>query len=467
MAFLPKCIMLTAHPKGSEFQVNTYTTGVQASPAVAMDGSSGAFVIAWSSSGQDGSSSGIYAQRYLPDGTPDGTGVSGQHLHGGQPVHANRGDGRCGPFCRRLVQRRSGWQRLRHLRSAVQRGRNTGGTEFQVNTYTDGDQVSPSVAMDDAGRFVIVWTSRDQDGSVTACMLSGTKPTERLWETSSRSTPTRPLRSGNPRWPWTPVGNFVHGLGKLRPGWQRLRYLRSEIPCRRRPADATEFLVNTWTTGSQDYAALAMDAAGHFVITWRNFDQDGSGYGVFAQVFDADGSPSGTEFQVNTYTDGYQYYPAVAMNAFGRFAIAWRSDGQDGSDAGVFAKQFTGFSCRQSMPGRSSRSTHTLRTISISRPWQQTLQRATSWLPGQACRRTAAATVSMPNGIIPTALPTEASSASTHTLQTVSMTHPWRSTLQRAASWLPGQACRKTAAAMASMPNGTTPTARAMEANSA
>lgn len=53
----------TGTPQGGEIPVNSYTTGYQSSPAVAMDGA-GNFLIAWVSNGQDGDSSGIYAQRY-------------------------------------------------------------------------------------------------------------------------------------------------------------------------------------------------------------------------------------------------------------------------------------------------------------------------------------------------------------------------------------------------------------------
>ena len=44
--------------------------------------------------------------------------------------------------------------------------------------------------------------------------------------------------------------------------------------------------------------------------------------------------PSGSQFQVNTYTTGKQDYPAVASNSTGtNFVVAWRSDGSPGDDA--------------------------------------------------------------------------------------------------------------------------------------
>jgi len=42
----------------------------------------------------------------------------------------------------------------------------------------------------------------------------------------------------------------------------------------------------------------------------------------------------GSEFQVNTYTTGAQYFPSVAMDATGNFVVVWTSSGQDGDGPG-------------------------------------------------------------------------------------------------------------------------------------
>src|SRR5687767_635397 len=52
-----------------EFQVNTYTSGPQRYPAVAMD-ADGDFVVVWQSNQQDGNSDGIFAQRFNAAGLP-------------------------------------------------------------------------------------------------------------------------------------------------------------------------------------------------------------------------------------------------------------------------------------------------------------------------------------------------------------------------------------------------------------
>jgi hypothetical protein len=98
---------------GGEFQVNTFATGDQYAPVVAMD-AGGNFVVAWESYDESASSTnypiGIFAQRF-----------------------------------------EAGGARI--------------GTEFQVNTYATHYQREPAVATDDEGHFVVAWQSYLQDGS--------------------------------------------------------------------------------------------------------------------------------------------------------------------------------------------------------------------------------------------------------------------------------------------------------------
>jgi hypothetical protein len=60
----------TGAPRGAEFQVNTYTTGYQRSARVA-SGAAGDFVVVWDSG--DGNSWGVFGQCYAAAGTPRGS----------------------------------------------------------------------------------------------------------------------------------------------------------------------------------------------------------------------------------------------------------------------------------------------------------------------------------------------------------------------------------------------------------
>ena len=81
--------------------------------------------------------------------------------------------------------------------------------------------------------------------------------------------------------------------------------------------EGTEFQVNTYTTYGLLHAAQRSraDDERDFVVVWSAaYAIDGSGSGVFGQRFASDGNFLGTEFQVNSYTRGYQLAPSVSSN---------------------------------------------------------------------------------------------------------------------------------------------------------
>ena len=150
--------------EGSEFQVNTYTTGNQLFPSVAMD-SVGDFVVTWESP-EDGSDTGIYAQRYNAAGVAQGSEFQVNTYTTGHQDSPSVGMDSAGDF----VIAWSSYGDGGGYGVYAQRYNTTGaaqGSQFQVNTYTTGNQGQPAVAMDLAGAFVIVWTSASEDGSDT------------------------------------------------------------------------------------------------------------------------------------------------------------------------------------------------------------------------------------------------------------------------------------------------------------
>jgi len=150
-------------PLGSEFRVNTHTTSDQSGPSVAAD-ASGNFVVVWQSMGQDGSGDGVFGQRFDSSGAPLGPEFRiNMYTTGGQRAPSVAADAG-GNF---VVT----WQSPQDGSSYGifgQRYADSGiplGLEFVVNTYTPAGQIVPSVAADSLGDFVVVWQSFNQDGS--------------------------------------------------------------------------------------------------------------------------------------------------------------------------------------------------------------------------------------------------------------------------------------------------------------
>jgi hypothetical protein len=144
------------------------------------------------------------------------------------------------------------------------------GAEFQVNTHTTYDQRNAAIAMDEAGKFVVVWSSYGQDGSSNGVF-------GRL---------------------------FDPNCGQLR----------------------EEFQINATSSGNQAEPAVAMDAAAGFVVTWQGPESiEDDQEDIFARRFDPNGVPIGDEFCVNSSANNQQLYPSVAMNNDGTIIVVWES----------------------------------------------------------------------------------------------------------------------------------------------
>ncbi len=86
----------------------------------------------------------------------------------------------------------------------------------------------------------------------------------------------------------------------------------------------TEQIVNTYTSLNQLDVETAAFADGGHIAVWQSNGQDGSGYGIYAQRFDSDGSALGAEFLVTTETTNSETRATVTTFADGGFVIAWQ-----------------------------------------------------------------------------------------------------------------------------------------------
>ena len=87
-----------------------------------------------------------------------------------------------------------------------------------------------------------------------------------------------------------------------------------------------EVLVNTVTAGAQGESSIASLQNGGFIVVWTDESAQGNDTslaGIKAQRFDADGNKVGSEFSVNTTTFGFQFRPSVVELASGKFVVTW------------------------------------------------------------------------------------------------------------------------------------------------
>lgn len=100
------------------------------------------------------------------------------------------------------------------------------------------------------------------------------------------------------------------------------------------------FVVNSYTQEGQNQPDSCCFADGRCIVVWTSQDQDGSYEGVYAQRFSANGETDGSEFRVNVTTNWGQTAPSVGCSGLGTYAVAWRSDNQNGSSYDVYARTY-------------------------------------------------------------------------------------------------------------------------------
>jgi hypothetical protein len=336
-------LAVVAHPgepvPGPEFQVNTYTPGIQGSASMASD-DAGNFVVVWNSKEQDGSGYGIFGRLYDAAGEPLGGEFSiNTHTTGYQrgPSVASDNAGNFVVVWSSLGQDGSAWGVFGQRFDAAA---NPLGSEFQVNSYTTSFQENPWVSSDPAGNFVVVWPSSEQDGSGEGVFAqrftasgepSGAEFQVNVHTTACQDDP-RVSSAANGDFVVVWSSDFQDGSAE---GVFGRRYNASGWPL------GGEFQVNTFTTGGQLFPSVDTDDAGDFVIAWTHdyISNDGMS-DVIGQRFDAAGNPLGGEFQINSYSTGHQSFANVASDRGGNFTVMWMSEDQDGSDFGVFGQQY-------------------------------------------------------------------------------------------------------------------------------
>ncbi|MCP5116557.1 MAG: hypothetical protein GY953_37490, partial [bacterium] len=159
----------------------------------------------------------------------------------------------------------------------------TAGGELQVNTATTRSPDAPSMALGATGDWVVVWTSNGSGGTDSS-------------------------------------------YGSV----QAQRYASDGFPA------GGQFQVNAYTSGMQYGASMGLEADGDFVVIWHSEGSGGTdslALSVQGQRYASDGSPAGSQFQVNTYTTNSQHYPTVALAADGDFVAMWHSLGSSGTDS--------------------------------------------------------------------------------------------------------------------------------------
>ena len=122
-----------------------------------------------------------------------------------------------------------------------------------------------------------------------------------------------------------------------------------------------EFQVNTYTDRGQHFPAVAADPMGNFVVVWQSYgssDTDSSRLQhPGASATTRTDLRVGGEFQVNTYTTDDQRVPSVAIDPAGDFVVVFKASARAARTAQAPASKGGATARTEWRSGASSRST--------------------------------------------------------------------------------------------------------------
>ncbi|WP_187371500.1 calcium-binding protein [Methylobacterium oryzihabitans] len=329
---------------GSEFLVNTTTSEFQLRPEIT-GLTNGGFVVSWEDSslqGGDSSSLAIKAQIYDANGTRSGSEFLVNTITpGAQQNSTITGLANGGFVVSWEDQSGVGTDRAFGLKAQIYSSTGTKiGGEFLVNTITQGSQSSPNITGLTNGGFVISWTDNSGQGGDA----SGLGVKAQIYDPTGTRVGTEflinTITDGDQR--ASTIASLTGGGFVV--SWEDNNFQRDDPNrgnIKAQVYDASgmkvdgEFLANTITKGLQEKPTVTGLRNGGFVISWT--DQSGvlssTGIQVRAQTFDASGAKIGDEFLVNTIAQGNQSNSGITSLTDGSFVVSWRDSSGQGGDA--------------------------------------------------------------------------------------------------------------------------------------
>ncbi|HEX8126580.1 MAG TPA: cadherin domain-containing protein [Allosphingosinicella sp.] len=283
----------------------------------------GGFVVTWQTidGSADGSSGAIRLQRYNAQGVAAGTETLVNNLGAGDQAAAQTAALANGGY---VVTWQTGDTTQDGSGTAVKArlfdssGAAVGG-EFRVNSQTLLDQKDPTVAGLTDGGFIVAWYTTDtaQDGSGWAIKAQRYDSSGIAVGTEFRVNTTA---SGS-QWKADIAGLTNGGFVVT---WQTGNDANSQVYGQLYGADGVKVGGQFVANGSIANDTLGKVAAlpgGGFVVTWMTYDSDS--LGIRAQIFNASGAKVGSDFAVNSISEGVQMDPDVATLADGTILITW------------------------------------------------------------------------------------------------------------------------------------------------
>jgi hypothetical protein len=217
---------------------------------------------------------------------------------------------------------------------------NDTGTALGVNTKVNDDTISasqewPSITMDATGNFVIVWVDTRND-TADIYFQRYTSTGGALGVNTKVNDDAGIAKQWDPSISIDAAGNFVVA-------WIDERNNNYDIYLQRYTSTGGALGVNTKVNDDagadlQTSPDIFLDLAGNFVIVWQDFRN--STWDIYFQRYAGTGGALGVNTKVNDDTEGeFQIYPSISMDAVGNFVIVWQDSRN--SDWDIYYQKYT------------------------------------------------------------------------------------------------------------------------------
>ncbi len=210
------------------------------------------------------------------------------------------------------------------------------GVNTKVNDDTqDASQEHPLIAMDPTGNFVIVWDDR-RNNNYDIYYQRYTSTGGALGVNTKVNDDMGIAKQWNPLISMDAAGNFVLV-------WSDERNVNRDIYYQRYTSTGGALGVNTKVnddTGNADQVspAILIDVAGNFVIVWQDFRN--ANWDIYFQRYTSIGGVLGVNTKVNDDAGSeFQMGPSTSMDAVGNFVIVWQDSRNINWD--IYFQRFT------------------------------------------------------------------------------------------------------------------------------
>ncbi len=285
--------------------------------------------------GDDGSSFGVFQQRYAVDGTAIGgqtrVNTITENDQRAPKVVALADGGWVVVWQTRDIASNTGWDISQQRYSS--NGEKVGAeTEVVPNFWFADDEVSPQVtALPNGGWVVSYFDEADLGLSYARASFYGADGAlVNDWQAASDVVGYSSRTLAFPNGGWVTISEVYRGSAT-----------KVDIVVSGQTASGD---VISWQPGYSTNHQQGADAAllpnGGFVLVWMSEDDDGDKNTVYQQVFDANGHASIADAKVSTDASFRKDDASVTVLADGGWVVTWTSFGQDGSSGGIYQQVY-------------------------------------------------------------------------------------------------------------------------------